>query len=120
MRGKRFFPGGVVAAGLLSAAVFAVPAVSASAQTHITLTTVNAGGASFTSWVCSSGLHNLGVAGSGDVVNAVNGCNGRLWLHRLGYGGGASYCINPNSDVEVPAAHQASLSITASANTARC
>lgn len=120
MRSKRFFPGGVVAAGLLSAAVFAVPAASASAQTHITLTTENAGGVSFSSWVCSSGLHNLGLAASGDIVNAANGCNGRLWLHRLGYGGGVSYCISPNSNVQIPAAHQASLSITASANTARC
>jgi len=137
------FRSGVVAAAVIAIGMFLVPtsgtafaaqaapgsaaaqtafagyATTATAQTYITLTVVNASGVSFSEWVCSSGLHDLGVD-QGDVVNADNGCNGRLWLHRLDNGGGNSYCINPHTDVQIPAADEATQSITASANTAKC
>jgi hypothetical protein len=116
---KKLAVAAAAATSLLSVAAFAGLTTPASAQTHITLEVNQLGGVSFVSRVCSSGLSNLGL-GQGYVFIADNGCNGRLWLHRLVNGGGASYCINPNTDEEIPAADQATISITASANTARC
>ena len=119
MKVKKLAAAAAAAISLLSAAAFAGPATPASAQTHITLEVVQLGGVSFVERICGSGLSNLGL-GQGGVINADNGCNGRLWLHRFANGGGASYCINPNTDKGIPAADQATISVTASANTARC
>jgi hypothetical protein len=101
-------------------AAFARPAAAPAAQTYILLTVENAGGIEQSEWICSSGLHNLGSGSAGDVIIADNGCNGRLWLHRLANGTGATYCINPHTQVDPPPAYQATLSITASANGAKC
>ena len=112
---------GIAAAAALAIgmAAFAGPAIPASAQTQVTLEVNQLGGVSFVSRVCESGLSNLGL-GQGSVFIADNGCNGRLWLHRLANGGGASFCISPNTDEQIPAADEATISVTMSANTARC
>lgn len=107
------------AGAALGVAAFAGPATPASAQTNVTLEVNQLGGVAFVERVCGSGLSNLGL-GQGYVFNADNGCNGRLWLHRLANGGGASYCINPNTDAAIPAADQATVSVTSSTNTAKC
>jgi hypothetical protein len=117
---------GVVAAAAIAIGMILVPtsgtafaaqtAQAAPAQTYIYLGIVNASGDAAASRSCDSYISNLGLE-SGDVVYASNGCNGRLWLHRLSNGGGASLCISPNS---IDDADFATESITATTNPDPC
>lgn len=107
------FAAAAVAGGML------LPSQPASAQTYISLEIDNFAGINYTNRLCDSYIGNLGDA-SGYVLRADNGCNGRLWLHRLPGGGGASFCVSPNTDEAIPAADQPTESITATTNPNRC
>jgi hypothetical protein len=110
---------GVVVAAAAVASGMLFTSQPASAQSYISLEIENIGGISYATRLCDSYISNLGV-GAGDVIWASNGCNGRLWLHRLSDGGGASYCVSPNTAKTIPPSNQATESVTATTNPNRC
>lgn len=121
------FAAAAVAGGMIlvptSGTAFAVQtaqtAQTAAATTYISLEIDNFAGINYTNRLCYTYISNLGNS-SGYVLYADNPCNGRLWLHRLAAGGGASFCISPHRGEAIPAADQPTESITATTNPNPC
>jgi hypothetical protein len=85
----------IFAAALLTAGLACVmPPVAASASAGVTVTWIDAYGATDTfTYACSGTQTYYGE----DIVDITNGCGYRVWAHQYTDGSGASYCVNPGA-----------------------